>query len=147
MVSGSDSESCPGLVSSSDSDDAATRNTLQEEKLKDKCDSMRNTLQEEKLRRAVQWMTSTAASTASLEQKHAATRKTMQEEKLKDKCDSMRNTLQEEKLKDKCETGGKDTIEQPAQPVQQILEKSQLAENDKLEAKQKELKAWSPGSR
>ena len=48
----------------------------------------------------------------------------------------LEGTPQEEKLKDKFETGEKDTIEKA---VQQILEKNQLTEKDKLEAKQKEL--------
>jgi len=79
----------------------------------------------------VQW-TAFAASTADIEKNFSKSKKRSKAEPEP----AMRNTLQEEKLKDKCEAGGKDMIEEPAQ---QILEKNQLAQNDKLEAKQKEL--------
>merc|ERR1711907_114966 len=58
---------------------------------------------------------------------------------LENYCFTMRNTLQEEKLKDKFEGDDKDKIEKAVQETLDWLDKSQLAEKDGFEAKQKEL--------
>merc|ERR1712203_766392 len=58
---------------------------------------------------------------------------------LENYCFTMRNTLQEEKLKDKFEGDDKDKIEQAVQETLDWLDKNQLAEKDKFEAKQKEV--------
>merc|ERR1712087_580768 len=58
---------------------------------------------------------------------------------LENYCFTMRNTLQEEKLKEKFEGGDKEKIESAVQETLDWLDKSQLAEKDEFEAKQKEL--------
>merc|ERR1712036_22038 len=58
---------------------------------------------------------------------------------LENYCFTMRNTLQEEKLKDKFEGGDKEKIESAVTEALDWLDKSQLAEKDEFEAKQKEL--------
>merc|ERR1712205_220591 len=58
---------------------------------------------------------------------------------LENYCFTMRNTLQEDKLKDKFEAGDKENIEAAVQEALDWLDKNQLAEKDKFEARQKEL--------
>merc|ERR1711933_438866 len=58
---------------------------------------------------------------------------------LENYCFTMRNTLNEEKLKDKFEGDDKEKIEKAVQETLDWLDKSQLAEKDEFEAKQKEL--------
>merc|ERR1712122_46897 len=58
---------------------------------------------------------------------------------LENYCFTMRNTLNEEKLRDKFEGGDKEKIEKAVQETLDWLDKSQLAEKDEFEGKQKEL--------
>merc|ERR1712179_552402 len=58
---------------------------------------------------------------------------------LENYCFTMRNTLAEEKLKDKFEGDDKEKIEKAVQETLDWLDKTQLAEKDEFEAKQKEL--------
>merc|ERR1712050_498929 len=66
-------------------------------------------------------------------------RKSKQKNGLENYCFTMRNTLNEEKLKEKFEGGDKEKIEKAVQDTLDWLDKNQLAEKDKFEAKQKEL--------